>query len=54
MEVALKRLEAVKDGASFAEIYKVLQSIVPEYQPPAQPPVPDVPCAPAPSPTPST
>jgi len=54
MQAALKRLAAVTDGASFAEIYKVLQSIVPEYQPPAEPPVPDVPCAPAPSPTPST
>jgi FlaA1/EpsC-like NDP-sugar epimerase len=49
MQAALKRLAAVTDGASFAEVYKVLKSIVPEYQPPAEPPVPDVPCEPAPS-----
>ena len=46
MQAGLKRLEAVLDGAPFAEIYKALKSIVPEYQPPAQPPSPDAPYAP--------
>ena len=35
---ALARLEAVTDGASLAEIQKVLRQIVPEYQPSAPPP----------------
>jgi FlaA1/EpsC-like NDP-sugar epimerase len=52
MEAGLKRLQTVTDGASFAEIYAVLQSIVPEYQPPAAPPVTDVPSAPGPAPSP--
>jgi len=34
---ALARLEAVTDGASLAEIQKVLRQIVPEYQPSAPP-----------------
>jgi len=50
MQAGLKRLEAVTDGASFAQVYQALKSIVPEYQPPAQPPVLDAPPAPAPSP----
>jgi FlaA1/EpsC-like NDP-sugar epimerase len=57
MESALKRLEGVADGASFAEVYAALKAVVPEYQPPAAPPVPDLPppsgSAPAPSPSPS-
>jgi FlaA1/EpsC-like NDP-sugar epimerase len=49
IQASLKRLEAVTNGATFEQVYEALRSVVPEYQPPAEPPVPEVPSAAPPS-----